>query len=524
MASIVELNKKNTMPLASAIDRQFAIPVDSTLVWYNYDELVAYAQSNATTAYVGQIVAYVDQAEHKAYAYIIQEDGTLGEIGGGAAKNVDGVSIELNEDGVIGLYGYGKQYYKYRPASGVQGSEDYVESGYDLTDGWIAGLEPRVVAQGDKMILGWYEPSTETIDGLNSTVGTLGTSVENLNTSVGNLNTSVGELREDVESLDEILNGGTNDAGEQVIGLVTRVGNLESTVKDLTSAFVFKGVVAKFSDLAAVVDPQNGWVYKVTDTEAEYVFDGEYWVELGTVYEVDLTDYAKKSDVTNALADYVTNDALNETLADYVTDDALNTTLADYVTNDALNTALADYVTEEDFTTLAGRVGTLEEALAEGGRVDQLEDQVAELENVIGAPAADGVEATGLIGQIGSLEELLGAPAQDGAEATGIYKVIDDLTYVAKVKVGEAVLEPDANRQIELPIFGDSTIGLVPAAVAEGLTANNGANYFLNATGAWAIPVDARISSLTYKENKYATVEEYIEAYVADHGMVWEAI
>ena len=511
MASIVELNKKNTMPLASAIDRQFAIPVDSTLVWYDYDELVAYAQATDTTAYVGQIVAYVNQEEHKAYAYVIQEDGSLGEIGGGAAKNVDGISIELNENGVIGLYGYGKQYYKYRPASGVQGSEDYVESGYDLTDGWIAGLEPRVVAQGDKMILGWYEPSTETIDGLNSTVGTLGTSVENLNTSVGNLNTSVGELREDVESLDEILNGGTNDAGEQVIGLVTRVGNLENTVKDLTSAFVFKGVVAKFSDLAAVVDPQNGWVYKVTDTEAEYVFDGEYWVELGTVYEVDLTDYAKKSDITNALADYVTNDALN-------------TALADYVTNDALNTALADYVTEEAFTTLAGRVGTLEEALAEGGRVDQLEDQIAGLETVIGTPATDEAEATGLIGQIGSLEELLGAPAQDGAEATGIYKVIDDLTYVAKVKVGETVLEPDADRQVELPIFGNFAVGLVPVAEAEGLTADNRANYFLNATGAWAIPVDARIGSLTYNENKYATVEEYIEAYVADHGRVWEAI
>lgn len=511
MASIVELNKKNTMPLASAIDRQFAIPVDSTLVWYDYDELVAYAQATDTTAYVGQIVAYVNQEEHKAYAYVIQEDGSLGEIGGGAAKNVDGISIELNENGVIGLYGYGKQYYKYRPASGVQGSEDYVESGYDLTDGWIAGLEPRVVAQGDKMILGWYEPSTETIDGLNSAVGTLGTSVENLNTSVGNLNTSVGELREDVESLDEILNGGTNDAGEQVTGLVTRVDNLESTVKDLTSAFVFKGVVAKFSDLAAVVDPQNGWVYKVTDTEAEYVFDGEYWVELGTVYEVDLTDYAKKSDITNALADYVTNDALN-------------TALADYVTNDALNTALADYVTEEAFATLAGRVGTLEEALAEGGRVDQLEDQIAELETVIGTPATDEAEATGLIGQIGSLEELLGAPAQDGAEATGIYKVIDDLTYVAKVKVGETVLEPDADRQVELPIFGNSAVGLVPVAEAEGLTADNGANYFLNATGAWAIPVDARIGELKYNDAVYATVEAYIEAYVADHGMVWEPI
>jgi hypothetical protein len=497
----------NSMPFPAALERQNAIPVDSTSLWYDYDALVAYAASGKT-AYVGQLVVYINEAENKSHAYIIQNDGTLGEIAGGSGKasNVDNASLVLNDNNELALYGYGKEYWKYTKPEGAENGE------YVLTQGWVAGLEPRVVQNGDALVLGWYEPNPDTLDGLNSTVGTLGTSVENLNTSVGNLNTSVGELREDVESLDEILNGGTNDAGEQVIGLVTRVGNLENTVKDLTSAFVFKGVVAKFSDLAAVVDPQNGWVYKVTDTEAEYVFDGEYWVELGTVYEVDLTDYAKKSDITNALADYITNDALNEALADYVTNDALNTALADYITNDALNTALADYVTEEDFATLAGRVGTLEEAFAEGGVISELEDSVADLESAVGD----------LDKKLVSLEEAVGAPATEDEEATGLYKLIGDIKYIAKVKIGETVLEPDADRAIELPIFGESDIGMVPAVDETVVT--KPATYFLNATGAWAIPVDARIGELKYNEQQYNTVEEYIEAYVADHGMVWEPI
>lgn len=456
----------NAMPLPMAIDRQNPIAVDSTTLWYDYDALVAYA-ANGATAYVGQLVVYVDETNNKSTAYLIQNDGSLSEVGSGntAATNVDKISLQL-VDGTIGLYGYGKEYYKYSSAQGTEGEEGYVPAGYTLTTGWVAGLEPRVVEKDGKFVLGWYEPNTDTMEGLNTTVGTLGTKVDN--------------LTQDVADLETLVNGGQNSTGEEVVGLVTRVGTLEDTVKNLTSAFVFKGTVATVSELTNISDPQNGWVYKVIDTEAEYAYDGTNWIELGTVYEVDLTDYAKKSDVT---------------------------------------TALADYVLEEDFTKLAGRVGTLEDALAADGQVGQLEDKVASLEEVIGN------EDTGLVSQVGNLEELVGAPATDDAEATGLYKVVGDIKYIAKVKVGEAVLEPDENRQVELPVFGKSEVGVVPATLGtEGLTAENAATYFLNATGAWAIPVDARIGSLTYNDAVYETVEKYIEAYVEDHGMVWEPI
>lgn len=514
----------NSMAFPAAIDRQYAIPVDSTALWYDYDALVAYAASGKT-AYVGQLVVYINEAEGKSYVYVIQNDGTLGEIAGGSseASNVDNASLILNDNNELALYGYGKEYWKYTKPEGAENGE------YVLTQGWVAGLEPRVVQNGDALVLGWYEPNPDTLDGLNSTVGTLGTSVENLNTSVGNLNTSVGELREDVESLDEILNGGTNDAGEQVLGLVTRVGNLENTVKDLTSAFVFKGVVANVSDLAAVVDPKNGWVYKVTDTEAEYVFDGEHWVELGTVYEVDLTDYATKTDVANALADYTTQENVEDLLLNYVTIESLEETLNDYATKDDIKDFITgedikDFVTEDDFSKLASRVGALEEAFGEEGRIVAIEGKIEALEDTLGN-AEEGLikQVNDLADNQNALEQLVGAPAEGDIEATGLYKVIGDLTYIAALKVGDSVLNPDENRQVELPVFGDSAIGLVPT-VQETVADEQKNTYFLNANGAWAIPVDARIGELKYNDTVYNTVEAYIEAYVADHGMVWEPI
>lgn len=480
MATI--LKNYNLMALPAAIDRQNPIPLDSKALWYDYDALVQYAAEGAT-AYVGQLVVYVNETEGKSYVYVIQNDGTLGEIGGNsAATNVDGISIELSDENTLSLYGYGKEYYKYNSAQGVEGEDGYIPAGYTLTQGWVAGLEPRVIEKDGAFVLGWYEPNTDTMEGLNTTVGTLGTKVEN--------------LAEDVEDLDILVNGGTNSAGEEIIGLTTRVGSLENTVKNLTSAFVFKGVVEKVSELTSVANPQNGWVYKVTDTDAEYVYDGSNWIELGTVYEVDLTDYAKTTEVNTLLQDYVKT-----------------TALGDY----AKLTDLEDLVTEQEFSNLAGRVGTLENALADDGIVGTLNTKVNTLETVIGDTSS------GLVADVASLQEAVGAPATEDAEATGLYKVVGDLKYIATIKIGDTILEPDADRQVELPNFNGSVAGLVPVK-GEAIADEVAASYFLNATGSWAIPVDERIGSLTYKEKQYTTVEEYIEAYVADHGMVWEPI
>lgn len=468
MAEIMK--KYNSMPLPMAITRENPIALDTTALWYDYEALVAYAASGAT-AYVGQLVVHVDEAANKATAYIIQNDGTLQEVGSGAQAQItaDEKSITNNE-GVIGLYNYGKQYYKYIPATGSEENGDYVAASYELTEGWIAGLEPRVVEVEGKMVLGWYQPSDQTVEGLNSTVGSLSTRVEDLSTDVADLNT--------------IINGSGEGATQQVVGLVERVtglensvGNLETTIQGLTSAFVFKGQVDTEEALQTVANPQNGWVYKVGN--AEFVYDGENWVELGTVYSVDLSDY---------------------------------------VTQSNLNTKLSDYATLTTTNSLDERIDDLEAKFIENGTVAQLEAEVDALADVVGD------ETTGLVQQVTSLEQLLGAPANGDTAATGLYKVVGDLTYVAKIVVGDTEYTPDENRAITLPVFDGNVAGLVP--VNGELAEDELGTYFLNADGAWAIPADSRIGSLTYNEQTYSTVEEYIAAYVAanEATLVWEPI
>ena len=50
--------------------RDNPIPIDSSMVWYNFEAMQAYAASNPT-AYVGQILSYVDAINNTSKAYII---------------------------------------------------------------------------------------------------------------------------------------------------------------------------------------------------------------------------------------------------------------------------------------------------------------------------------------------------------------------------------------------------------------------------------------------------------------------
>lgn len=64
----------NIMALPLSIKRGNPIPIDATQVWYEYDELATYAQSDVT-AYVGQICTVVNEAASTAEAYMITSTG-----------------------------------------------------------------------------------------------------------------------------------------------------------------------------------------------------------------------------------------------------------------------------------------------------------------------------------------------------------------------------------------------------------------------------------------------------------------
>ena len=88
--------------LPIGFSRNNPIPLDKTEVWDNLDNLKDYAKSNPT-AYVGQILTYVDKLNKTTTTYVISnEDGDIQELGAGSASGLesrlDSIDNILNGD------------------------------------------------------------------------------------------------------------------------------------------------------------------------------------------------------------------------------------------------------------------------------------------------------------------------------------------------------------------------------------------------------------------------------------------
>lgn len=296
-----------------------AFPLNANSYFESYDLALAAALTakpagdTTTKYYFGQEIAVaemIDNVPQSAKLYIIapevQEDGsvvgTLQEVG--SATNGDGKSIEL-VDGVLSVKDFGKRYYKYVAA--VEGGE---AAHYEVTEGWVAGLEPKVVLEGENLVIGWYEPNPTTAEGVKDQVVEVQGEVE--------------QAKEDINSLDEILNGTDENPGglvgevediadvlygtegeNPVPGLIEQVENIENNLKDnyytrsevdglVSGVFHFEGTAESYEALPTEGNTK-GDVYQVADKE--YAWDGNAWVELG--YVVDLSSYYTKEE-TNA--------------------------------------------------------------------------------------------------------------------------------------------------------------------------------------------------------------------------------
>lgn len=99
-------NYKQT-DIGVSINRSNGQPLDSTELWYDLDELKAYAKTDQ--AYIGQKVTYIDTANKKIYHYRITWDGdieayTSGSVAGDTAViTVDGTTVILSEDNVLSV-------------------------------------------------------------------------------------------------------------------------------------------------------------------------------------------------------------------------------------------------------------------------------------------------------------------------------------------------------------------------------------------------------------------------------------
>ena len=321
----------NKMALPLSIERANPISLDSTAVWYDFEAMVEYAQSGAT-AYVGQVLAYVNETDNTAKAYIIADtNGTLTEVG--AATLGDNKTIVL-EEGTLALKNWGKEYYRWVDAVGEEGKEGYVAGHHekqvvDDSHPWIAGLEPKAVAGADGTFeLAWYQPSTTTVEGLNSTVSSIRTTVEGITAALGDAETD-GTIRGDIADLKTEVAKKIDAAGGTMTGDLTLADGSKAaseTVVDtkiataIGSAGHLKRLVVEQLPEVSAADVDTIYMVKdatVTTGDAykEYmVIDGAF-AQIGDT-SVNLEPYATTASVEAKVK--VVQDDLNEHKADAV--------------------------------------------------------------------------------------------------------------------------------------------------------------------------------------------------------------
>ena len=353
-----------------------------------------------------------------ATVYVIQENGTLTEVG--SATDGDNKTIIL-EDGVLGLYDYGKKYYRWIPG------EDEQPGHHELTEvseqyPWKAGLEPKVVLSGSDLVIGWYEPNPTTIEGVNSQVNTLTQTVTELQTNITNT------ITPSIEALEAAV--GTPAGDSAATGLYKEIDDTKTELQaeinsKVAGAFHFRGEASRFEDgvLYHMVEDSEqaitasaGDVYQLNDKE--YAYDGTEWVELG--FSLDLSNYYTKVQ----------------------TDGAISTAISALSADGGAIKTLSDTVTSLQ-GTVSGHTTTLSEL---DGRLDTLEARPeytsTEKEKLAGIAAGAQVNVIESVTLNGTSATMSGKTAQLTLnrvdEAATADKVANALTFGSKTFDGSA--------------------------------------------------------------------------------------
>lgn len=202
MAEFLKKSEYVQMSMPKAMNRTNPAPLDASAVWTSLEELKSYAATNPV-AYVGQILSLVaydeeSQAITNVKAYIIKDaEGNIEEVG--SATLGDDKTITL-DNGVLSLKNWNKKYFKRDP----ENEGEYIEVTVDASNPWQAGLQPRAYFDGSNYVLAWYEPSTQTIEGVDAAVGALTTTVQGITNIIGDKETAAeGTVYGDLKAANE---------------------------------------------------------------------------------------------------------------------------------------------------------------------------------------------------------------------------------------------------------------------------------------------------------------------------------
>lgn len=240
------------------------------------------------------------------------------------------------------------------------------------------------------------------------------------------------------------------------------------TKTELAGALTYKGAKDSLADIEVITNATVGDIYVAKDSKIEYIWNGTDWDALGNT--VDLSQY-----VTQAEIGTLTNDVK-----------VLSTTVS------TLDTSISSLQSVQ--SNLLEKTATLETS-------------------------------------VGDLEALIGVPkdAENNIEASGLYAVIANEIANANYLLGAQIDGSDVTVSQRKALFtsfsSESTVpGLVPVPVINLQENELKSQYFLNAEGNWAIPVDSRIGTLTYNDVTYKDVTSYVDARVQNATISWESI
>ena len=228
--------KSSLWDVAVSIKRGNPLPLDADSIFESYAALEAYAAD--VLAYPGQVVAVVN--EDSTGIYYLDQNLAIKPVG--VIPAGDDMSVDMDDNDVISLHNFGKVFYKYVAEDGDVAAH-YEKVDVSDENPWVAGLEPRVVTENGKLVLGWYEPNPTTIDGVNDQVTAVQGTVTDLADSLGAPSTEnseatglykeVEDVQEEVEELIDVIGSADDSLNENVQTIWAHVNNTVERIVEL---------------------------------------------------------------------------------------------------------------------------------------------------------------------------------------------------------------------------------------------------------------------------------------------------
>ena len=280
-----------------AFDRSNGLPLDQWSVFQSLEKATEYL-SNAK-AYPGQVIAYAEENGEMTVCVLSQNaEGTALTLKPvGVIPEGDNRSIDMSTEDVISLHNFGKVFYKY-----VAEEED-VPAHYEKVEvsesaPWVAGLEPKVVTEDGKLVLGWFEPNPTTIEGVNDQVTAVQGSVADISASLGapsaegqeatGLYKEVEDVQADVEELVDVIGSEDDSLSEDVktvwANINDQAGRLEALEAFDHSVYATKEELSAEADRADKAEKANAAAIKAI---ADDYLKAEHIANMATDAEVE---------------------------------------------------------------------------------------------------------------------------------------------------------------------------------------------------------------------------------------------